>query len=327
MNNDTNTINSPLKHIIMKKITVLISLLFCILAYSQSIATYDVEFESVWESVANNPTTGQSTIDLPGNAHWSDLVITTHKTAGTFLMMGAAASPGIESVAETGATITFQAEVNNSADANQFINAGGLGTAKGTITSNGLQVSEDFPLVSLASMIAPSPDWFIGINGLTLRSGNNSVNNGWKDTFTVDIFPYDAGTEDGNGYSLNNSATNPLGVILSRSNSTTFNSNKIGTLTFTYVGSTLNVDNIKSIKNLKLFPNPTRGKITISNIQNIELKTIEIYSVLGKLVKHLSVRQNPSKLDLNLTHFNKGIYLLKVLDKAGISHTQKLVIN
>jgi len=309
----------------MKKITFLFTFLFCSFAFSQSTATYNIEFESVWESVANNPTTGQSTIDLPGGAHWSDLVITTHKTAGTFLMMGAAASPGIESVAETGGTSTFQTEVNNNTDANQFINGGGLGTAKGTLTENGLQVSEDFPLVSLASMIAPSPDWFIGINGLTLRSGNNAVNNGWKGTFSVDVFPYDAGTEDGDGYSGDNNDTN--GVITSRSNTTPFNANKIGTITFTYVDSTLSTENIKSIENLKIYPNPTNGNITISNIQNIELKTIDIYNVLGKLVKQIHVRLNPTKLNLDLSHFNQGLYLLKALDTNGASHTQKLIIH
>ena len=311
----------------MKKITLLFSGLLCSFAFSQSTATYNIEFESVWESVTNNPTNGQSTVDLPGSAHWSGLVITTHKTAGTFLMMGAAASPGIESVAETGGTSTFQSEVNNNADANQFKNAGDLGTAKGTITENGLQVSEDFPLVSLATMIAPSPDWFVGIDGLTLRSGNNGINNGWKDTFTVDVFPYDAGTENGDGYSGSNSATNPLAVITSRSNTTPFNANKIGTVTFTFVDSTLSTENIKSIESLKIFPNPTNGTISISNIQNIELKTIEVYSVLGKLVNQISINPNTLILDLNLTYLKKGIYLLKILDKNGTSSTQKLVIN
>ncbi len=314
----------------MKKITSLFFLLFSFFSFhnvlGQSIATYNIEFESLWESIADNPTTGQSTIALPGNAHWSGLVITTHKTAGTFLMMGAAASPGIESVAETGATATFQTEVNNNADANQFINAGGLGAAKGTITRNAVQVSEDFPLVSLASMIAPSPDWFIGIDGLTLRSGNNAVNNGWKNTFTVDVFPYDAGTEDGTSYSLSNPDTNPIGVITNRTNTTPFNANKIGTVTFTYVSSTLSSDDIKTLEHAKIYPNPTKGKITISNIKNIDLTSAKVYNVLGKLVKDIPVKKGLSKLEIDLSDLNKGVYLLS-LKSNDKNTTKKLVIN
>ncbi len=314
----------------MKKITSSLFLLFTFFSvltvFGQSIATYNIEFESIWESVADNPTTGQSTIALPVSAHWSGLVITTHKTAGTFLMMGAAASPGIESVAETGATATFQTEVNNNADANQYINAGGLGSAKGTITRNGVQVSEDFPLVSLASMIAPSPDWFIGIDGLTLRSGNNGVNNGWKDTFTVDVYPYDAGTEDGSGYSGSNPDTNPIGVITNRSNTTPFNANKIGTVTFTYVSSVLSNNDIEILENVKVYPNPTKGKITITNIKKIDLLSAKIYNVLGKLVKEISVEKGLYKLDIDLSNLNKGVYLLS-LKSADKNTTKKLVIN
>lgn len=307
--------------------SLLFSLLFSISINSQSIATYNIEFESIWESVADNPTDGQSTIALPGNAHWSGLVITTHKTAGEFLKLGEAASPGIESVAETGATSTFETEVNNNADANQYINAGGLNSAKGTISRNGIQVSEEFPLVTLASMIAPSPDWFIALDGENLRSGNNSINNGWKDTFTVDVYPLDAGTEDGDGYSGNTYPdTNPIGVITSRSNSTPFNANKIGTITFTYVNSTLSNDESESLRNFSIYPNPTKGKITLSNIKHTKLISVKIYNVLGRLVKDIPVETAASKLEIDLSHLSKGVYLLNLKSDTK-SSTKKLVIN
>lgn len=317
----------------MKKITssfnfsiYLFVFLISITSYAQSIATYNISFESIWESVASNPTNGQSNIDLPGGAHWSDLVIVTHKTTDGFLMMDAPASAGIESIAETGATGMFQTEVNNNTDANQFVNAGGLGSAKGFINYNGLQISEDFPLISLASMIAPSPDWFIGINGLDLRSGNPSIENGWKTTFTVDVFPYDAGTEDGTTYILNNSETMPQGVITSRSNTTPFNEKKIGTITLTYVSSTLStIEN--TLENTKIYPNPSKGNITVSNIQNLDLKSIEVYNVLGRLVKNIAIKNRVSKLGIDLSNLNKGVYLLNIKTTENTNKTQKLIIN
>ena len=303
-----------------------IILLISLPAFGQSIATYDITFTSIWESVADNATDGQSTIALPGNAHWSTLVGATHQTTDEFLAMGGSASPGVEQVAETGGFTIFENEVNANSDADQFIQGTGLGSAKGDINVNDLQVSEDYPLITLASMIAPSPDWFIAVNSINLRSGNNAVNNGWKDTFTVDVFPYDAGTEDGTGYSGSNPATNPHGVITSRSNTTPFNDKKIGTITFTYNSSILSIDNPNPINTIRVSPNPSNGDMTILNPRNIDLKTIEVYNVLGRLIKQIPRVEKSSRLNLNLTDLNSGIYILKLNSSLGSSKTQKLVI-
>ncbi|GAA3621941.1 spondin domain-containing protein [Flavivirga jejuensis] len=318
----------------MKKITFLfISTCFISLAsFSQNTANYNIVFESFWETPTGDPVHGISTIPLPGNAHWSDLAIATHKTANTILMMGSPASAGIESIAETGNTNNFKSEVTANSDADKFVIGSGLGSAQGTITQN-IQISEDYPFVSLATMIAPSPDWFIAVNSENLRSGNNSVNNGWKATYTIDVFPYDAGTENGDGYSGTNTDTEPLGVITSLENLEPFNgvnsnmSHRIGTVTFNYIDSTLSTETINTIENVKVFPNPTKGgDITISNIQNIELNSIEIYNVLGSLVKRIDIKKS-SKLNVNLTNLNKGVYLLNLKTINGSSSSQKLVIN
>ncbi|WP_370476880.1 T9SS type A sorting domain-containing protein [Tamlana flava] len=305
---------------------VSLSLFLSMFSSAQSVAFYDITFESVWESVADNPNDGISTIDLPPNAHWSPLTVVTHKTEHTFLMMGALASPGIESIAETGATSTFVNEVETNSDANQVVVGSGLNSAKGTITINNLEVSEDFPLISLASMIAPSPDWFIAVNGENLRSGNSGFNNGWKATFSIDLYPYDAGTEDGNMYSLSNPETNPVGVISSLSNISPFNDRKIGTVTFTYKSSTLSVENETSFKDLIIHPNPGKDILTISNIQNTRLNSIKIYNVLGRLVKSVQVASNVSDLKLNLNYLSKGIYLLTLTDVNGAKTSKKIVL-
>ena len=51
----------------------------------------------------------------------------------------------------------------------------------------------------------------MGVFGLSLRdSGGN-----WLASHGVDLFPYDAGTEEGTGFSLSNPATSPRGTIAS----------------------------------------------------------------------------------------------------------------
>ena len=51
-------------------------------------------------------------------------------------------------------------------------------------------------------MLGPTPDWFIGVNGLDLRDtgGGGGSTNGWLNTVVVDLFTYDGGsrTEDEN---------------------------------------------------------------------------------------------------------------------------------
>ena len=143
-------------------------------------------------------------------------------------------------------------------------------------------MTETFHLITLVSMIAPSPDWFMAINSLDLRNAENTA---WKSSFSVDVFVYDAGTDDGPNYTSPNNANSPVGIF--KINGLPINGNKIGTLTVT-LKNVLGVDNRSSIENIKAFPNPTHGEIVISNIQNFDLKKIQVYNVLGKLIKNIS---------------------------------------
>jgi hypothetical protein len=44
-------------------------------------------------------------------------------------------------------------------------------------------------------MIAPSPDWFVGVSGLSLFEEG-----AWVEEKVVELFPYDAGTDSGSRY-------------------------------------------------------------------------------------------------------------------------------
>ena len=306
----------------MKKTTLLIfSLCFMIfnISYSQSTATYNIEFESVWNTTDHGA--------LPSNPHWSSLVGANHKSSITYFEMGGIATQGIENIAETGDITVFRDnEINpsiNNGNAEQFINGGGLASATGKINIDDLVISENFPLLTLVSMIAPSPDWIIGINNINLR---NAGNTDWRSLIEIDLYAYDAGTDDGTSYTGSSSDITPHIPINSLQGDDPFNNNIIGTFKIT-LESVLDINKINNVNNVKVYPNPTNGNITISNFQNIESNTITIYNVLGKLVKQISVRQNPSKLNLDLSALDDGVYLIKVLDKNGASKTQKLIID
>jgi hypothetical protein len=78
-------------------------------------------------------------------------------------------------------------------------------------TETMFQIDLDHPAVSLISMVAPSPDWFVGVSGLSLWDGN-----AWTESLSIDLMPYDAGTEQGDLFSLNNLATVPQATIAMR---------------------------------------------------------------------------------------------------------------
>jgi hypothetical protein len=65
-------------------------------------------------------------------------------------------------------------------------------------------IGRDFPLVTLVTMVAPSPDWFVGVSGLSLIE-----NGAWVAEKAVLLHPYDAGTDSGATFSSADAVTQP----------------------------------------------------------------------------------------------------------------------
>ena len=193
--------------------------------------------------------------------------------------------------------------------------------AMGTSTIMSITVSEDFPLLKLVSMIAPSPDWFAGIHGFSLRDGNN-----WKDNISINLFPYDAGTEDGSTYDTGNAASNPQQNIFSLINVAPFNNQKVGTLSIN-LESVLSVPTKDFKTGVKLSPNPTHSHVTISNKTNEFIDTVEIFDVIGKSMKKLQLNTASNGITINVNDLNTGIYLVRIASSEGNLSLKKLVIN
>ena len=275
-------------------------------------AKYSITFNSVWNSTDHGT--------LPGNAHWSKLVGTTHKTSGTFLEIGKKATTGIKDVAERGNNDNFNNEVTsaiNNNEANQYINGSNLSTATGDININNLIVNKDFPLLTLISMIAPSPDWIIAINSVNLLDNNGN----WNSSLTIDLFPYDAGTDSGTNYSSVNSPTNPTDNITSLKSVSPFNDQKIGTLTITLI-ETLSIKNIELKNSIKSFYNSNTESINFIINTDINVSKIEVYNILGKLIKKEFSLIN----SISMQNTPNGIYLLKIKTKKGVI-SKKIIKN
>ena len=185
-------------------------------------ATYSVTFTGNWTDESTTPEN-----DLPGNAHFTTLIGAIHNSNVTFWQSGGMASRGIESMAEIGGTSTLRSEIEASSDAHAVIQQGVSFGGTGTATFN-INVPKDHPLITLTSMIGPSPDWFVGINGLSLLDSQGD----WLSTVQIDLYPYDAGTEDGNTFSLSNPDTNPQGTITSLRGTAPFTNEPMAMLSF-----------------------------------------------------------------------------------------------
>lgn len=301
----------------MKKNTLLCILIALInmIGFSQSTATYTIVFDSNWSQTAHPHASGS----LPGSAHWSKLVGATHNEQITFLEMGVAATPGVKNIAELGSNGAFFAEVDAAIDANmanQRIDGPSLGTAQGQMIINSVSTTEAYPFLTLASMIAPSPDWMIAVNSIALVDANGD----WKDEITLDLYPYDAGTDSGTDYTSGNVVTSPQGTIENAQGTTPFSNEKIGTLTIT-LDEVLGDASVQK-NDFQLFPNPTEGMVTIRNSSKIS--TIEVYNILGKLVLQNN-RLNSATLSLNLDQFPSGVYLVKVIDTDNKETIKKVI--
>lgn len=148
---------------------------------------YDVVFSFDWNS-SNFP------IDYPPNPHFSPIVGWSHKATTKFMKLGTLATTGIEFMAETGTTTAIMQEINRKIATGEGYAlhrgsglTGGVGEIRITI-----QVTKNNPAVSLVSMIAPSPDWYVGVVNQSLLSNGQFVN-----SKTVTALLYDAGTDNG----------------------------------------------------------------------------------------------------------------------------------
>ena len=108
----------------------------------------------------------------------------------------------------------------------------------GGYTTTKIMVQNMYSMVSLITMIAPSPDWFVGVDSYDLCGMD-----GWKEKVTMDLLPWDAGTGEGLTYSLKTGDTMPVNVIMritSDGNSTISSHANVAfaTVTFTRVEMT-----------------------------------------------------------------------------------------
>jgi hypothetical protein len=162
-------------------------------------ADYEVVFAATW-SDATHP------IDFPPSPHFSGLIGGTHNGFISFWNVGSAASLGIKRMAELGSKTPLSDTVNaaiGAGTADVLLSGGGIGVSPGSVSIN-FTAHEDYPLMTLVAMLAPSPDWFVGVSSLNLVQGGK-----WVREIVVPLDVYDAGTDSGVTFTSPDLVTTP----------------------------------------------------------------------------------------------------------------------
>jgi len=183
------------------------------LATSTLPITQNAEYTCV---LTNNWTGENHPIDyqsVSGSAHWSPPVLLAHSKFADLWIAGDIASPGIESVAEMGTTSALKDEIEvlltKGLAGEMVIGANQFNAVDPPQTLDPITLGPSFPYLSAISMIAPSPDWFSGFDSFSPRGPGGF----WFESFELATYPFDAGTEQGTTYSINNDAESPRGPI------------------------------------------------------------------------------------------------------------------
>lgn len=170
-------------------------------------AKYELTFEGLW-SRHTHPK------DYPSNrwlTRFSDIIGASHTADYRFWEYGQQSSEGLQQVAEHGSTRMLESELKSQSDhIRTIIKARGISYPNVTgKTFAVFRVDSKHHLVSMVSMVDPSPDWIVGVSGLELCLSNCS----WIDQKTLNLYPWDAGTDSGPSYTSPDQPTNPKDVV------------------------------------------------------------------------------------------------------------------
>ncbi|MEM9515944.1 MAG: spondin domain-containing protein [Actinomycetota bacterium] len=167
-----------------------------------STARYQVTITTTW-TAATHPGT------LPPDPHVSPSVLAAHGRPGDLFAAGAPASPGIEIMAELGGTTTLLSELAANPTVNSTDTGRRIDTDTAAVTDQlVVDVTQQNGYLSLVTMLAPSPDWFIGFADVAVFGAS-----GWEQRIVLDLGNYDAGTDSGVDFTSGNIDTQPPQLI------------------------------------------------------------------------------------------------------------------
>jgi Spondin_N len=188
--------------------------------------SYSCTFKNRWSK-------SRHSADYPTDARWAPPVMVSHNRQYSMWNSQSLASTGVKEVSEVrhkryhlclfalvrlmplqsltcaaqkGVSTTLVSEIRAASPATDVFVVGAPQIAVGSQVLPNIKVTLATTLLSSIARIAPSPDWFTGFRNF------NAANSGaqrWLQSFTLETFPWDAGTEKGDTYNPSNDAESP----------------------------------------------------------------------------------------------------------------------
>ncbi len=167
-------------------------------------ARYEVRFERTWS---------QETFpkDFPLLAHFSPVVGATHDAQYEPFRIGAMPTPGNEVLCEEGKHEPIDSEIRaaiGKGSAGVLIETSEPLRAVPSHATTSFEIDEQHPMVSIAAMIAPSPDWCAVAADVVLFE-----NGAWVAEKSVDLQAWDMGTDSARSYRALDDDTQPRGTL------------------------------------------------------------------------------------------------------------------
>lgn len=293
-------------------------LIACMLAFvaplrAQQTVSYTLTFSSTW-SATTHPA------DFPPNPHYSPLRGVTHNSDVSFWEVGNFASDGIKQMAETGNNSTLNAEIavaKAALDAQNDIAAAGLSPSPGQLVTS-FEVSTSHPLVSVVTMIAPSPDWFVGLSGVNLFA-----NDVWVSDTTFTLYAFDAGTDDGPSYVSPNDASSPPTTIYQIPDGPFLVGSvveAVGTIRFereTVLSNEPPVESELPRIVSTLYPNPTvdelHFEVNLSSEREVEIILFDLLGRALETVQSGRMTAGRSRFTVDTSALPAGMYLMRIV--------------
>lgn len=170
---------------------------------AQETADYRVTLDAVW-SFQTHPDA------FPASAHFSPFIGATHNDTYSMWQPQTLASNGMEQMAEEGATTFLSLEILSARSRGEVIDL-----LRGPFLDAGESGGDTFTAVdthsklTVVSMIAPSPDWFVGVTAYELRPGGR-----WINRVEIPLHAYDAGTDSGPNFTSFDQDTQPRELVV-----------------------------------------------------------------------------------------------------------------
>ena len=166
-------------------------------------AKYTVVFTPRW-SKANFPLEYPETSFIH-KPHFSGWIGTAHNDNYHVFADGSMPTPGLENLSEMGKHDALSDEIKAAIAAGNGLELTESDPLKDFSQTVSFQVTVDnkHPMAALVAMIAPSPDWFAGVDV------NLTENGGFVASKTVDVMAWDSGGDDGTTYFADDIDTNP----------------------------------------------------------------------------------------------------------------------